>query len=82
MTGAGSTNCFSQPQMPSRRVSIRKYVQRLLARITDPKTNWQIMAAKTLTIDQKHLSAEESRMILETATDVGIKFRLSAGWKV
>jgi NADH dehydrogenase/NADH:ubiquinone oxidoreductase subunit G len=40
------------------------------------------MAAKTLTIDEKHLSAEESRMILEAATDAGIKFRLSAGWKV
>ena len=31
------------------------------------------MAAKTLTIDEKHLSAEESETILEAATDAGIK---------
>jgi bidirectional [NiFe] hydrogenase diaphorase subunit len=31
------------------------------------------MAAKTLTIDEKHLSAEESQTILEAATDAGIK---------
>src|ERR1700693_5710594 len=31
------------------------------------------MAAKTLTIDEKHLSAEESETILEAANDAGIK---------
>ena len=31
------------------------------------------MAAKTLTIDEKHLSAEENETILEAATDAGIK---------
>src|SRR4249919_2975179 len=31
------------------------------------------MAAKTLTIDEKHLSAEESQTVLEAATDAGIK---------
>jgi bidirectional [NiFe] hydrogenase diaphorase subunit len=33
------------------------------------------MGAKTLTIDEQHVSAEESETILEAATDAGIKIR-------